>query len=325
MHRVRGAALAVEGPPIESIVIVRDGQIIGETTVDKPCPELAALPLPRAATSRFDYQAHFDTGHEYEFRARFGDGSTAPLFFYRVTDDQLPEMREIAAAVAAKPFPPARLVATTQGGSDVDSYVDSAVSGFFAIRTLLRTEPHAILDVGCGTGRLLLGWHAAGRKCAGVDINSDLIEWNRTYLLDVAEWKVNDVLPPLAFDDETFDLIQLASVFTHLPLGHQKAWLVELRRLLRPGGAALITLHGELYARLLLHDAGREELARNGYVEIAGADPGANAFATYHTRAFAEELFSAFSTLELFPRGNEPGRPTLFPIAALQDVYILRK
>lgn len=319
VQRVRGAALAVEGPPLETLAILRDGVVIAETPIDKPCPELAALPLSRAATSRFECELRLDAGCEYEFRS-----ATSTLFRYSVSSESLLRMREITAAVTALPMPPPELVATTQGGSDVDSYIDSAVSGFFTIERLLGdTDANTILDVGCGTGRLLLGWHAAGRRCAGVDINPTLIEWNRAYLGDVADWQTNDVLPPLAFDDATFDVIQLASVFTHLPLAHQKAWLVELRRLLRPGGAAIITLHGELYAHMLLHDEGRVELARSGYVEVAGADPGANAFATYHTRAFAEQLFSAFGAIEFYPRGNQAGRASLFPIAALQDVYVL--
>jgi len=320
VHRVRGAALAVEGPPLETLAILRDGVAIAETPIDKPCPELAVLPLPRAAHSRFELDVRLDAGTEYEFRS-----GPATLFRYFVSSESLRRMREVTAAVTALPMPPPELVATTQGGSDVTSYIDSAVSGFFTIERLLAdTNANAILDIGCGTGRLLLGWHAAGRRCAGVDINPMLIEWNRTHLGEVADWRTNDVLPPLPFDNATFDVIQLASVFTHLPLAHQKAWLVELRRLLRPGGAAIVTLHGELYARMLLHDEGRAELARSGYTEVAGADPGANAFATYHTRAFAEELFSDFGAIEYFPRGNAASRASMFPIAALQDVYVLQ-
>lgn len=325
-YRIRGAALAVKGPQLTTLTIRRDGRVIAETLIDVPCPELAAIPLPGAATSRFETSALLDPQNEYEF---YGDD--ALLFVYRAAADDVPRMQRLTAAVRAMTPPSPELVAVTQGGGDVAAYTDSAVSSFLSIEALLRAaghDPaaaHDILDVGCGSGRLLLGWHADDptRHLVGADINSTLIDWSRAHLPQVAEWHASNVAPPLPFDDATFDVIQLASVFTHLPLDLQRSWLAELHRLLRPGGAVLLTLHGQVYARLLLDATSRAAHTQTGYAEFAGAEPGANAFATFHSEAFARQLFSAFAEVHFFPRGNDPQRPSLFPIAALQDVYVL--
>ncbi len=44
--------------------------------------------------------------------------------------------------------------------------------------------------------------------------------------------------------DQSFDLVLANSVFTHLKLDTAKAWIKEIRRLLRPGGIALLSFHG---------------------------------------------------------------------------------
>ena len=54
----------------------------------------------------------------------------------------------------------------------------------------------------------------------------------------------SDGLPPLPFDDARFDLVLGYSVFTHLNVQYQDAWLGELRRLVRPGGILLLSISG---------------------------------------------------------------------------------
>jgi hypothetical protein len=49
--------------------------------------------------------------------------------------------------------------------------------------------------------------------------------------------------PPLPYPDGHFDLVFNHSVFTHIDARRQDLWLAELRRVLRPGGIALLTVH----------------------------------------------------------------------------------
>lgn len=327
-HRLRGAALALEGPPIERLTIYRGGELLVETAVNLPCPELAGFAFPNAPTSRFECEVPFDAEGDYEILG----GDSVPLFVLTVTSENLRRAAALGTSIAAFPLPSPELIYATQGGTDSRSYADSAVSGFLSIDALLRMsgcDPSAVtsvLDIGCGTGRLLVGWHAddPSRTLAGVDLNGELIAWNQQHLGGVADWRVSEVLPPLPFADATFDVIQLVSVFTHLPLDVQSQWLIELRRLLRPGGAVWVSLHGDLYARAMLDETLRRQFANIGYVEVAGGQAGENAFSTFHSPDFARRLFADFPSVFRFPRGNPEGRPRLYPAAALQDVYVLR-
>jgi SAM-dependent methyltransferase len=330
--RVRGAALAIDGDRIETVAVYRGDESIGEGRVNLACPELAAFPQPNASTSRFQFDVTFEPEMDYDIRGRTTGGRELPLFMLNTASARLDAWARLGRRIAAYPAPPPALVFTTQGGAEARAYTDSAVSGFFSIAALLERagcDPgaaRAVLDIGCGTGRLLLGWHADGpsRALEGVDVSRKLIEWSHLQLGDVARWRVCALAPPLPFDDGSFDVIQMVSVLTHLPLNLQCAWLAESRRLLKPGGAVLVTLHGDLYARLLLDDAHQRRFADTGYVEMAGAAPGENGFSTFHSRAWAERLFGDFSIVHLFPRGDDDGTPRLFPIAALQDVYVAR-
>lgn len=335
-QRFRGAALAYVGAAIESLRVVQSGRTIGETRVDLPCPELAFLGLPNAANSRFAFDLRVDDSAPVELRGVDVDGGESTLFGYDVpfAHEQRERLRALTEGVEALPVPDGDIIAITQGGRDARSYLDSMISGHVSLEQFLRhagVDPEAltsILDIGCGTGRLLTGWHASGRKrrLVGGDINDILIGWCNQHLPHVAEWSVTPSLPPLAYDDQSFDLVILASVFTHLPLDWQRAWIRELQRLVSPGGAVVLTLHGTPYHHLLLDVTQRAMFDREGYVERRAGDPGANSFGTFHSPAFAEELVRPFEVLRRYPSGvGASGVASWFPIAAWQDVYVLRR
>lgn len=302
VYRFRGLALAIDGAPIETL---RAGTV--EVPVNLPSPDIASfVHVPGAANCRFDFEMRYEGPFDF-----VANGET--LWHY-----ELPTGPRVD--VDRFPPPPSEVVAVTQGGGNVDAYRDSIASGLTTLHSVLQMNPRSVLDIGCGTGRLLIGWHAEDptRRLAGVDINADLIVWNQENLPGVAEWSVGPLSPPLPFADASFDVIQMISVLTHLPLDRQREWVGEVRRLLRPGGAAVITLHGEIYARLLLNDELRDAYERDGHVAVAAAAEGANAFASFHKPEFARELLGASEFFERGPRD-------LFPIASLQDVYVVRK
>ncbi len=219
------------------------------------------------------------------------------------------------------PTPSAEQIALTQGIGNLQSYRDSIVSGVVSMKAILRDDPRSVLDIGCGTGRLLIGWHCDDptRSLTGIDINADLIHWNRELLPDVASWHIGQLEPRLDFPDASFDLVQLISVFTHLPLELQRRWVAEIHRVLKPGATLLMSLHGDLHARAYLHGDAYTRYEETGYAEIPTTKPGASEYGTFHKEPFARELFRDFSemTLTLLP--------SLFPIASVQNLYIVRR
>lgn len=120
----------------------------------------------------------------------------------------------------------------------------------------------ALLDVGCGFGRLAIGvLDRVGpiRGYCGVDVSAAAVAWCRRHLgrgrpsfqftrLDVRNERYNpggEVITGafrLPFNDAAFDIAYAYSVFSHMELGDIDRYLAELRRVLRPGGWAFVTL-----------------------------------------------------------------------------------
>jgi SAM-dependent methyltransferase len=172
----------------------------------------------------------------------------------------------VEVPACSRPMPPARLIYRVTGTYDLELF---DVSGFHDLVLLESAlgEPLAarrdILDFGCGCGRLLrrLFDQAPTARISGCDIDEDAIAWLGGNMSG-ADAKVCGPLPPLPFAADAFDLIIGYSVLTHLDEDYQDAWLEEMTRVLRPGGVALLTVHGptswERIVRTAL--AGRPEL-----------------------------------------------------------------
>jgi len=104
----------------------------------------------------------------------------------------------------------------------------------------------AVLDWGCGHGRVVrflphFGFHG---PLHGIDIDPENIAWAQSHL-DAAAFAVGPLYPPLPYAESSFDLLYGISVMTHLPSEVQRVWLAEIRRVLRPGGLALLTFTGD--------------------------------------------------------------------------------
>lgn len=102
----------------------------------------------------------------------------------------------------------------------------------------------AVLDWGSGCGRVAR--HLApelGSRFYGCDIDADNVSWCSANL--PGAYSASKLAPPLPYADETFDIIYGVSVFTHLRANWEQTWLAELRRVLRPSGTLLVTVHGQ--------------------------------------------------------------------------------
>lgn len=101
-----------------------------------------------------------------------------------------------------------------------------------------------VLDFGCGCGRTMRWLVDRYPQTAffGTDVDATSVGWCQKHLK--ASVCTNMSVPPLPFAGGIFDFVYAISVFTHLDEELQQAWLVEMHRVLRPGGVLLVTVHG---------------------------------------------------------------------------------
>ena len=109
-------------------------------------------------------------------------------------------------------------------------------------------EGNRILDFGCGAGRMIRWLDEFSDICEvwGVDISAVQMLWCQRNLCPPFKFFTITTAPHLPFEDRYFDLIYCGSIFTHID-DLADAWLLELRRILRPGGRLYITVADKHY------------------------------------------------------------------------------
>lgn len=153
-------------------------------------------------------------------------------------------------ATTSPALPPPELLANIQMTPYVREYLDvgrrsaRSVVSELAAAGFGETQPLNALDFGCGSARALR--HVAALTSwtlHGCDIDRPAIDWAARTFPD-ASFQVNDPEPPLRFNDTTFDIVYAISLFTHFSEEMQQKWIAELQRIVRPGGAIVISSMG---------------------------------------------------------------------------------
>ena len=122
-----------------------------------------------------------------------------------------------------------------------DSLLTQQLGGLFPVE-MDEDSAMKVLDLACGPGGLVLNVAHDYPKAEvyGVDISQTFVRyaaaqaWSRR--LDNAYFQVMDVMKPLDFDENSFDVVNGRLLFGFMPT---KAWpglLKECMRILRPGG-----------------------------------------------------------------------------------------
>lgn len=174
-----------------------------------------------------------------------------------------------------------------------------------------------LLDWGCGSARVLRYFALNPEfRIVGVDVDAYNIDWCQQVFGNQADFHLIQPTEPCPFPDSSFDVIYGISIFTHLGRDSERFWLTELRRLLKPGGLAVMTVHGELaffksvndlrtYSRLIkegfldvgacsdLRVEGKETLSEELYRNV------------FHTRSYIEaEWGQYFRIVDYIPGGS---------------------
>jgi SAM-dependent methyltransferase len=222
------------------------------------------------------------------------------------------------------PLPPARL--RVQAGprhADAAFFLQSGRRHAELLRDVIGEagtpieDVAALLDWGCGCGRVLRHWRDLTRtEVQGCDINPRMVEWCDANL-PFASVRLTEVDPPLPYEDGSFDLVYAFSVMTHLPEELQHAWMDECRRLLRPGGYLLFSTLGEHYLSLdRLSESERAMFESGGLVVLYEDAPGTSLCSAYHPEAYVRaQLAGGFDVRTFLPAADD-GR---------HDVYLLQK
>ncbi|MBC7772336.1 MAG: class I SAM-dependent methyltransferase [Pyrinomonadaceae bacterium] len=156
-----------------------------------------------------------------------------------------------ARAQGELPIPPLELRAGYNMLDDA-AYIEMGRADVAAMRGVIaRYAPQAgpisrVLDWGCSTGRMVRHWAdvaGAGGEVWGCDICATSINWASENLSPL-RFFTSTMRPQLPLPDSSMDLIYGNSVFTHIR-ELWDTWLLELRRVVRPGGLVHTTILDE--------------------------------------------------------------------------------
>jgi SAM-dependent methyltransferase len=164
------------------------------------------------------------------------------------------------------PLPPAELAVRVGVVSREDALASFDAMGREAVAGLREFIPQPftgrrMLDFGCGSGKYLrhLLPEAEQGEVWGCDIDEPSIAWLREHLSPPMRVFVNDAEPPLpSIPGAFFDLVTAASVFTHITDAWAR-WLVEIHRVLKPGGRLVASFLGNGMSELIADEPWYED------------------------------------------------------------------
>lgn len=170
-------------------------------------------------------------------------------------------------------------------------HVDSMLGILHANAAAPETH-RRVLEFGCAACPMLrlLALRRPAWELWGCDIDPVAIDWSRRHLSPALRLFTNTTAPHLPLPDATLDLIYAGSVFSHID--HvADAWLLELARVIRPGGHLYITIHDKAFIRHTIAHApawrltehitrhfGQDAAAGDWVWRSMGAGPNANVF-----------------------------------------------
>ena len=112
-----------------------------------------------------------------------------------------------------------------------------------------------VLDFGCGVGRVIryFAEEAKAAEIWGCELDGPSTRWNVENLSPPFRFFQISEIPTIPLEPDSFDLVYAISVFAHIHVDWHH-WMMEIRRILKPGGYAFIsfmaqTPHDEMLDR----------------------------------------------------------------------------
>ena len=176
----------------------------------------------------------------------------------------------------------------------------------------------SILDWGCGPGRIVRHLPVLlGKSCKiyGTDYNETSIKWCKENIKG-AVFSQNSMSPPMAFNDNSFDIILSISIFTHLSEKNHVDWFNELLRVAKQNAILLFSTQGKAF----LNKLSKKETNKfkNGELVVRGKTrEGHRTFSAFHSPEYIKKLISSNKILEFIEGGKSSGKPQ-------QDIWIIK-
>lgn len=126
-----------------------------------------------------------------------------------------------------------------------ERFITSAMGGLFAERSDIASM-HSILDLGCGPGEWAreVAFEYPEINVTGIDISKTMVQYASAHAkvknLDNVSYEVMDISEPLAFPDNSFDLVN-GRLIAFLSPEKWASLLSECMRIVRPGGVIRLT------------------------------------------------------------------------------------
>ena len=243
-------------------------------------------------------------------------------------------------------LPPTRIMLPQYGRRDPAVFHEV---GRWFVNDLVATcglrPDQALLDVGCGAGRIgnaMADFMSPAGSYDGFDVDRKSIAWASRHIasrhphlrfrfVDVANRQYNPggTIPPEEFrfpyEADSFDVCFLHSVFTHMLPDNLRRYVAELRRVLRPGGAAYVSyyLYDEEARRCLEARPDLPLRFEHSCGEYRTIDPSTPEYSVAYDEGFIRRIYAEAGLLidEPVRRGGWCGRNT----DRHQDVVVARK
>jgi SAM-dependent methyltransferase len=215
-------------------------------------------------------------------------------------------------------IPPMELIQYTCGTDDPCEYVRSGqeVATMFTLAATryggALDSQGAVLDFGCGSGRLLGGMNFGQAPVTGCDVGAPVAAFSKEFYPNARVFHT-DLMPPLPFSDGEFGLVYSFSVFSHLTEEVERAWLEELRRVGSKDCLYLITVQGEWMIEATLEAQEQADIRRRGFgfKKVHGKRNDDLDFpdyyeSSYHTKQYICDHWSKLFNIIDMIKGDDP-------------------
>lgn len=221
-------------------------------------------------------------------------------------------------------IPPIELIYETFGRTSYELFLESGKKAAKSIKEIFKSlsenDSPTILEWGCGVGRIIrhIPNEFPNAMIFGSDIDKKMIEWCKKNYENIV-FEENDTRPPFNFEDNYFDLVYAASVFTHITEIYQREWLDEILRILKAGGYFLFTVHGDYYAQKKLTISELKKYNAGEIVVRANVKLGSRIMAVFQGEKFMKNFL--LKNYNIIAHIKDP----VYQIAGSQEIWIIKK